>query len=348
LFQAPNHVTTVEWGGTQNTIRLLILLMVLWAIVLTMMAPDADAEGTVFWIEDGHGGRAAAQRQCGRPDWDYQVSVGGLVPEEIDLTHNVAAGREGAKQGEQFALQQCPLRLSKDIGPMHPSEVTVHLYQNKRLAIKYIARWIRESPDFQYKVENHEGAFLQTVFSREGSIVIVREWHHDAAERQHGQDMIVLQQREREEWERRDHERMQERARIAQQVQHEAKQRLQNLMQAHRVSVPFRTVQAAHTFLINPFAYEGKNIARLAYLTTMLSPTEGVFMMPRPLEGQPFIVSNIPRGFAASPGMMVVAGGVVGKTTVKTTMGRELLVPHLKFLSVHSCHDVDCSEFERE
>jgi hypothetical protein len=96
----------------------------------------------------------------------------------------------------------------------------------------------------------------------------------------------------------------------------------------------------------NPFVYEGKTIAIVAFFEAMESATSGIFMVST---GQwsnpkPFFVSGIPKGiFRVSGKVIFLAGKVLGKTETPLPLFG-LQVPHLKFVDVHFCKDNKCSD----
>lgn len=89
---------------------------------------------------------------------------------------------------------------------------------------------------------------------------------------------------------------------------------------------------------VNPFIYKGKKVAIVSTFNTMITATQGVFKS----DGEPFVVSDIPKGLFKSKERVVLAGRVLGKTEIK--MGLSLLLPHLKFVGVHFCKDWRCSD----
>ncbi len=112
-------------------------------------------------------------------------------------------------------------------------------------------------------------------------------------------------------------------------------------------------IQNIDGFMANPFAYEGKRIALHATLSTMLSPTDGVFLarirqeMPEETDGilyrelfvssdEFFFVSEIPKGSITSTDVVLIVGEVIGKTTLER-MGKKVSVPHLDFVGVDKC-----------
>jgi hypothetical protein len=80
-------------------------------------------------------------------------------------------------------------------------------------------------------------------------------------------------------------------------------------------------------FSVNPFVYEGKNIAFIAEFGTMLSATEGLFEC----SGELFIVSDIPKGLFTKEVEIAIAGKTLGKKETKVPLAGTVLVPNLKF-----------------
>jgi hypothetical protein len=96
----------------------------------------------------------------------------------------------------------------------------------------------------------------------------------------------------------------------------------------------------------NPFVYEDKTIAIVAFFDAMESATSGIFMV---FTGQwsnpkPIFVSSIPKNmFMVSGTLVVLAGKVLGKTETSLSIFG-LQVPHLKFVDAHLCKDNKCSD----
>ena len=93
-------------------------------------------------------------------------------------------------------------------------------------------------------------------------------------------------------------------------------------------------------FSANPFIYEGKTVAIVSSFETMISATEGIFEK----NGEPFLVSKIPKGLFSSKTKVFIAGRVLGKKEIKLPILGTVLVPHLKFVGVHFCKDWRCSD----
>ena len=122
-------------------------------------------------------------------------------------------------------------------------------------------------------------------------------------------------------------------------------QRIQTLLVQRKVANPI--IKNITDFMANPFIYEGKRIALYASLSKMFSATDGVFAAwieqirmtqeSPPTQKQDFIptkefffVSGIPKGsIISTTDTVLMIGDVVGKTTLETVMGRQVLVPHL-------------------
>lgn len=90
---------------------------------------------------------------------------------------------------------------------------------------------------------------------------------------------------------------------------------------------------------VNPFIYQGKNIALVSRFSTMMTATQGIFKS----DGEVFVVSKIPKGLFKEKSKVVIVGRVLGKTEIK--MGLSLLVPHLNYVGVHFClEERKCSD----
>lgn len=95
----------------------------------------------------------------------------------------------------------------------------------------------------------------------------------------------------------------------------------------------------------NPFVYEGETVAMTASFSTMQTATQGIFEK----NGEPFVVSDIPKGMFRVGGQVVVlAGKVLGNIEVKLPVLGLIQVPHLKFVGIHFCQDKKCSDIIRE
>jgi uncharacterized membrane protein YgcG len=90
---------------------------------------------------------------------------------------------------------------------------------------------------------------------------------------------------------------------------------------------------------VNPFIYQGKNIALVSRFNTMMTAKQGIFKS----NGEMFVVSKIPKGLFKEKSKVVIVGRVLGKTEI--TMGLSLLVPHLKYVGHYFClEERKCSD----
>jgi len=87
---------------------------------------------------------------------------------------------------------------------------------------------------------------------------------------------------------------------------------------------------------INPFIYERQVVGLKLKFNKMLSATKGIF-------GDGVVVSNIPKGLFRSKARVVLAGKVLGNTTIKTRFGGEEILPHLKYIDAYFCKTWSCS-----
>ena len=99
---------------------------------------------------------------------------------------------------------------------------------------------------------------------------------------------------------------------------------------------------AMKDFSVNPFIYEGKNVAFVSEFGTMLSATEGIFKCGGEFEF--FIVSDIPKGFFTKEAEVVIVGRPLGKKGTRLPLFGEVLVPNLKFIGAYFCEKQHCRD----
>lgn len=86
----------------------------------------------------------------------------------------------------------------------------------------------------------------------------------------------------------------------------------------------------------NPFVFEGKTVAIVAYFEGMSSATQGIFrIFFIGGSSEAITVSNIPKGLFRKKEQVVLAGRVLGRTEG---------ILHLKFVGVHFCKNSGCSD----
>jgi hypothetical protein len=112
------------------------------------------------------------------------------------------------------------------------------------------------------------------------------------------------------------------------------------------------------SFLLNPFAYEGKVIAVHSQLKNMVSPTEGVFIVEQEIidnwsiENRFMVASGLPKPFNPPNARALLVGQVLGKIAMSNEYGAPIPLPHLQIRGLctiagqnegilsHTCQDV--------
>lgn len=88
----------------------------------------------------------------------------------------------------------------------------------------------------------------------------------------------------------------------------------------------------------NPFSYEGKTLVFNARFQRMITPTAGIF-------DNNIVFSDLPKNTFISPGLFLVAGKVLGTTTIKNQFGADISVPNVEYLGHISCRDSECGGY---
>lgn len=159
------------------------------------------------------------------------------------------------------------------------------------------------------------------------------------SERQ-AQERVALETQRREQAERQARERAAERA-------------AQESRERERVANEKRAVQDRYNAFVNknhvdqlintdaleanPFIYEGKIVALNTAFSKMQTADRGLFNR--------VVVSGVPGNLFTAQNMRVVlAGKVLGKTSVKTPFGGEVSMTHLQYVGVYFCTNLICSD----
>lgn len=248
-------------------------------------------------------------RRCTKYE-NYRVVIG-VVEKEIDLSYNLVA-KHLLEKAANFAEEKCPRKRFRNI----------HVFLS------------RDSKDpiqnFAVKARNYDENKL-TWF----------EYDNNENEKLHAEYRAKREEKKRLEWEAKkqleaEKKRLEMEARKAREVKEkeEARKRLNEFILKNGVEKWLTTEALA----VNPFIYEDKTVAIVAEFEEMLSATEGVFAV-----NELFVVSGIPKGLFTKKARVVLAGSVVGKTELKWKF-MQMLVPHLKFVGVHFCKDLRCSD----
>jgi hypothetical protein len=245
--------------------------------------------------------------------------VRGDVTKDIDLGHPIVVEKI-LSMAEQFVWRECPAKAPFSAN-VSLSNVNVYLYQNNELAVR-----ARSYPKMIGGVTHYD----KTEW-REFSNYVLKKRLAEVEAMRRAEEQKAIEARKKIEEEKKRLEMEAKKAR-------EDRERIE-IRKRYAEFVKKNGVQAwpsCEELSTNPFVFEGKTVAIVAYFERMLSATKGLFrIFFSGGSSEAVAVSNIPKGLFRKEGQVVLAGRVLGRTEG---------ILHLEFVGVYFCKNTGCSD----